>query len=483
MKSLQSVVVASSCKPSSSALMMMMSSSSKRCFSTKSSVISAPNRVSALSPEKFQEEMQKAGIQRGYVVYDAKENKTITSHPLFAELGEFITNDKRDFLKHEACFFQVGPKSNLLFGAFLHKSNRGIPHGGVRLWKYNSMEDYVRDGLRLSLGMTRKNALAGLWWGGGKGLIQKTDNTSINYSSDSFRDVVFSEYGQFLSSLKGAYYGAEDVGLTTIDCDRMHTKTRFVSCISSEIGGSGNPSHSTAIGTVCGMEAAVAFLGLGDLAGKKVVVQGAGNVASFIIEELLKRNVGKIVATDIDKNLIEKRKEQFKNANNIEWRVVAPNDLSVFSEPCDIFAPSALGGIINSTTIPLLNCKIVCGAANNQLLDPVEHDYMIKDRGIIYVPDYLNNRMGIVNCANECFGHVHNDEAILKHFGREWDNSVYVIATRILKNSKESNIPTGLAAHRLADEFSEMENPLIGHRGWAIVKGLINTHWENGKLQ
>ncbi|EFC44436.1 predicted protein [Naegleria gruberi] len=438
------------------------------------------NGVASLSVEKFQEEMQKAGIQRGYVVYDAEKQQVVTSHPLFAQLGEFISKDKRDFLKHEACFFQVGPKSNLLFSAFLHKSNRGLAHGGVRLWKYNSMEDYVRDGLRLSLGMTRKNALAGLWWGGGKGIIQKTDGAT--YANDVTRDVIFGEYGKFLSSLKGAYYGAEDVGLTTPDCDRMHNSSRFVSCLSQGIGGSGNPSHSTAIGTVCGMEAAVNFLGMGDLSGKKVVVQGAGNVASFIVEELVKRNVGKVIATDIDKNLIAMRKEQFKHAPNVEFRVVAPNDLSIFAEPCDVFAPAALGGIINSTTIPMLNCKIVCGAANNQLLDPVEHDHMIKNRGIIYVPDYLNNRMGIVNCANECFGYVKNDPAILKHFGRDWDNAVYVIASRILQTSRDQNIPTGLAANKLADEFSEMENPIIGHRGWSIVKSLIEDKWENGQL-
>ena len=143
---------------------LLHNSLNARSFSQQNSQ-QAPNRVSAMTPEKFQQEMQQSNIQRGYVVYDAEKQQSLTSHPLFEELGQFITQDKRDFLKHEACFFQIGTKSNLLFSAFLHKSNRGIAHGGVRLWKYNSMEDYVRDGLRLSLGMTRKNALAGLWWG------------------------------------------------------------------------------------------------------------------------------------------------------------------------------------------------------------------------------------------------------------------------------------------------------------------------------
>jgi len=152
-------------KPSNKSCALLQNVQTTRAFSTTSI---ANQNVSQMTPEKFQEEMQKAGIQRGYVVYDANEKKVITSHPLFEELGQFISNDKRDFLNHEACFFQVGPKTNLLFSAFLHKSNRGLAHGGVRFWKYNTMEDYLRDGLRLSLGMTRKNALAGLWWGGGR---------------------------------------------------------------------------------------------------------------------------------------------------------------------------------------------------------------------------------------------------------------------------------------------------------------------------
>jgi len=198
---------------------------------------------------------------------------------------------------------------------------------------------------------------------------------------------------------------------------------------------------------------------------------------------LVKRNVGKVISTDIDPKLIEARREQFKNCKNVEFRVIDPKDLSIFAEPCDIFAPSALGGILNSTTIPMLNCPIVCGASNNQLLDPAVHDEMIKNRGIIYVPDYLNNRMGIVNCANECFGYVKNDEAILKHFGRTWDNAVYVIATRVLQTAKEKNLPTGIVANQLADEYSEVVNPIIGHRGWAIVKSLIEEKWENDKLE
>ncbi|KAL9644296.1 hypothetical protein ABK040_005757 [Willaertia magna] len=452
----------------------LFTSNISRNFSITNNHFVATN-TSALSPEQFQEEMKKEGITRGYIVYDAKEKKLIASHPLFEDLGKFITNDKRDFLNHEGVFFQIGPKSGLLFAAFLHKSNRGIPHGGVRFWKYNNMEDYVRDGLRLSLGMTRKNALAGLYWGGGKGIVQKT-NANVDYSDDKVRDVIFSEYGEFLTSLKGGYYGAEDVGLTTKDCDRMYTKSRFVSCLSPPLG-SGNPSSFTAIGTVCGMEAAVNFLGLGDLTGKKIVVQGAGNVASYIIEELVKRNAGQIIATDIDPKLIEKRREQFKNHPNVQLKVVEPGDLSIFEEPCDIFAPSALGGILNSTTIPKLNCKIVCGAANNQLLDPVVHDKMLQERGIIYVPDYVNNRMGIVNCANEVFGYIAHDEAIYRHFGRDWDNSVFVIVSKILQASKEKNIPTGLAANQLADELSNVENPIIGHRGWQIVKSLVEEGW------
>lgn len=149
------------------------------------------------------------------------------------------------------------------------------------------------------------------------------------------------------------------------------------------------------------MNGALDFFNKGSVKGKKIAVQGLGNVASFMIEDLLRRGVGKVIATDIQEDVVNKAKERFKDHKNVEISLVTPDDVSILSEPCDILAPCALGGILNSQTIPKIKAPIVCGAANNQLLDPVKDDQALKDRGITYVPDYVCNRMGIVNCANE----------------------------------------------------------------------------------
>lgn len=210
--------------------------------------------------------------------------------------------------------------------------------------------------------MGRKNSLAGLWWGGGKGLIARTANMDV--SNEEYRDLLFGEYGKFVTSLQGCYYGAEDVGLTEKDTFRMYKHSRFITCIPKAVGGSGNPSESTAKGTVTGMEAILHYLNPKDtLQGKKVVIQGAGNVASFMVQELLKRGVGKVIASDINTKVLEEAKKRF-NDSRLELVLTKPGDNSILEEPCDILAPSALGGILNDVTIPKIKSKIVCGAAN-----------------------------------------------------------------------------------------------------------------------
>jgi len=209
-----------------------------------------------LSIPNFTEKLKNEKIKRGFVI---NENGKFTASKgkMFEDISKFYQNDKRDFFEHEATFFEYNEKTNSLFGAFIQKTKRGAGHGGVRLWPYENVESFLREGLRLSLGMGRKNSLAGLWWGGGKGLIAKIDG--IDYSNNNFRDLLFGEYGKFVTSLKGCYYGAEDVGLTTDDTLRMFKNSRFITCIPKEVGGSGNPSPLTAKGTLCGMEAVLSL--------------------------------------------------------------------------------------------------------------------------------------------------------------------------------------------------------------------------------
>jgi leucine dehydrogenase len=156
----------------------------------------------------------------------------------------------------------------------------------------------------------------------------------------------------------------------------------------------------TARGVVTGMEAALEFNNNGTLEGKEIVLQGCGNVASFIVEGLLQKGVKKITASDINPNSLEVAEKRF-NDKRVEFVLSKPGCNSILFKPCDIVVPSALGGILNKNSIPKISAKIVCGAANNQLLDPATDDKLLLDHGISYVPDFLCNRMGIVNCANE----------------------------------------------------------------------------------
>ncbi|MCA9695642.1 MAG: Glu/Leu/Phe/Val dehydrogenase, partial [Myxococcales bacterium] len=294
-----------------------------------------------------------------------------------------------------------------------------------------------------------------------------------------FRARLFREYGRFTSSLRGCYYTAEDVGTRPVDIEGVFATTRFCTCTPPAVGGAGNPSPHTARGVVCAMEGALAHLGLGTLAGKSIVMQGTGNVGASMIGELLARDVASIVASDIAEERAAEVRAQFAG-RPVEVVVTAPGDASILARPCDILAPNALGGVLNPETIPTIAARIVCGAANNQLLDDDRDGAALRARGIVYVPDFLANRMGIVYCANEQYGQVRDDPAIHRHFGRDWENSVYRVAIRALTLADAEDITTAAAANHLADALASELHPLWGHRGQAIIDGLIADGWETG---
>ena len=430
-----------------------------------------------LSPEAFASHLLSLGQRRAYAVYDPRSERVEVSHPALGELRDFLTADNRDYDRHEGVFLEVGEHSGALFGGFVHRSSRGQGQGGLRHWPYASVAGFLRDGLRLAMGMTRKNALAGLWWGGGKGLIARVPGDG--YRDPAARATLYSEYARFVTGLRGCYITAEDAGTGPEDMATVHRHTRFVTCVPPTIGGSGNPSPATARGVVCAMEGALDHLGLGTLEGKKVVMQGTGNVATAMIGELLQRKVVAIVASELSPDRRAALAEHFAGAP-VTLVPAQAGDNSVLAEPCDILAPNALGGILNPDTIPKIQARIVCGAANNQLLDDVRDAQALAARGVVYVPDYLCNRMGIVNCANEQYGQVPNDPAISRHFGREWDNSVYVITRRALELAEQQSITTAAAANRLADELARQPHPIWGHRTRAIIDGLVTDRWHLG---
>ena len=428
-----------------------------------------------MPPVEFVKFLKSNGINKFYFVYNEKEQKVVSSHDLLKPIADFLNTEQRDFKKHEGLFFQISSKYDTLFGAFVHRTNRGQGAGGLRYWTYNSYEEFLRDGLRLSMGMTHKNALAGLWWGGGKGIMAY--NPSLPKNDPDIRRFIYSEYGAFVSSLNGCYITAEDVGTTVADMETIHSQTRFATCIPPKIGGSGNPSVPTARGVVAGMEAAMDFLGA-SLAGKTIAIQGLGNVGNPLVGFLFEKGVTKIIGFDIFEDCINQIKCDYPE-KNIETYLVSRDDLSIFQTECDIFSANATGGIFNPNTIPILNTKVLCGAANNQLEDPIRDDHAIHNRGILYIPDFLTNRMGIVNCADEHAGYVFPDPFIERHLSKDWEHSIHKLTIEMLAESKKTGKTTGIMTVEMAEKFSVENNPIYGHRGKMIIDSLVRSNWQN----
>jgi len=311
----------------------------------------------------------------------------------------------------------------------IHDTTLGPALGGARMWTYASEENAIEDALRLARGMTYKNAAAGLNLGGGKTVI----------IGDPFKDKneeMFRALGRFIQGLNGRYITAEDVGTTVADMDLIHEETNYVTGISPAFGSSGNPSPVTAYGVYRGMKAAAkeAF-GSESLEGRTISVQGLGNVA-YKLCEYLHNEGAKLVVTDINQSAIDRVVSDF------DAIAVAPEE--IYSQEVDIFAPCALGAILNDETIPQLKAKVIAGSANNQLQDSRHGDYL-HELGIAYAPDYVINAGGVINVADELYGY--NSERAMKRV-----EGIYDSIEKIFEISKRDGIPTYVAANRLAEE-------------------------------
>jgi glutamate dehydrogenase/leucine dehydrogenase len=226
------------------------------------------------------------------------------------------------------------------------------------------------------------------------------------------------------------------------------------------------------------MQAALEFAGLGSLAGKSVAMQGLGNVGASMVAELLEAGVARIAAADISAANVEAARLRFQGAP-VTLRLVERGDDHILTAPSDVLAPNALGGVLNPITIPKLQAKIVCGAANNQLLDPERDAKLLAERGIVFIPDFVANRMGIVNCANEQYGRLSEDPAILKHFDRQAPGSVFQVTLEVLRRASERSETPTTAANLLADELGQTPHPIWGHRTQHIIDDLVRTGWAN----
>lgn len=311
----------------------------------------------------------------------------------------------------------------------IHDTTLGPALGGCRMWNYKSEEEAITDAMRLSRGMTYKAAIAGLNLGGGKAVI-------IGDPKTEKREELFRAFGRFVESLNGRYITAEDVGTSVSDMEWVRQETSHVTGISRALGGGGDPSPFTAIGVHHGMKAcAKATFGNDSLNGLKIVVQGAGHVGKYLISYLA-REGAKLVIADIDEQKVQEVAKEF------EVEVVGVDD--VYGIKADIYAPCALGGVINDETLEQLKFKIVAGAANNQLGDTVKHGLALFKKGIIYAPDYVINAGGLINVANELRGY--NREKALVEV-----KNIYNIVEMILNLSKKENIPTSVASNQLAE--------------------------------
>ena len=426
-----------------------------------------------LSPGAFVRWLREHDIPRAHLVLDEARGGVVASHDALRPLAEFLGSEGRDFLGHEGVFLQTDRVHDTLMGAFVHRTARGQAAGGLRYWTYDTLEDFLRDGLRLAVGMTRKNALAGLWWGGGKGVM--TRDPRVDRDDRRVRDALYREYGRFVTALRGCYVTAEDVGTSVEDMERVFETTRFTTCVPPALGGSGNPSVPTARGVIAGMEAALEFVDGGTLDGRTVAVQGVGHVGGPLVEMLLERGVARVLACDVDVALVDHVRSRVDE--RVELRAVDRHDEWIFGVECDVFAPCATGAILKPATIAGLKARIVCGAANNQLEHPERDDALLHERGILYVPDFLTNRMGIVTCADEGAGYVVPDPNVERHLGREWEHSIHRTCLDVLERSRREDRPTSAIATARADELSVEPHPVFGHRGRAIIEGLVRDRW------
>lgn len=310
----------------------------------------------------------------------------------------------------------------------IHSTVLGPALGGLRFWNYKSDDEAMRDVLRLSRGMTLKNSIAGLDLGGGKAVLVG-DPAKLKTPKFLHR------FGEFVESLSGRYITAEDVGMGTADMEEIYKVTKHVTGLPEKMGGSGDPSPFTAYGVYLSMKASARQVyGSDSLAGKVVALQGAGHVGSYLAERLAKEGA-KLYITDYYPERAQTLAAQLG--------ATVVNLDEIYDVNADIYAPCALGGTLNSNTIPRLKCAIVCGAANNQLEDERLHGQMLADRGILYAPDFLINSGGVINVFQEIKGY--NRERSLAKV-----ETIYQTLTEIYSTAASTGTTTHQAALDIA---------------------------------
>ena len=332
------------------------------------------------------------------------------------------------FDNHEQIVFCNDKYTGLKAIIGIHNTVLGPALGGTRMWNYANEWEALNDVLRLSRGMTFKSAISGLNLGGGKAVI--IGDSKIDKTPEMIK-----KFGEYVNSLSGRYITAEDVGTTTEDMDNIKSVTNFVTGISESKGGSGNPSPVTAYGVYMGMKAAAKFqFGTDNLSGKRILVQGIGHVGETLVDYLTKEGA-LVQITDLNQGRLDDV--------SAKYGATIFTGADLYSADVDIYSPCALGATVNDETINKLKAKVIAGAANNQLANDAVHGQILRDKGIVYAPDFLINAGGIINVYAEIVGYD-SAEAM-----RRTEN-IYNTTLEILNFAKETGITTQDAAMRMA---------------------------------
>lgn len=350
------------------------------------------------------------------------------------------------FDEHERVVFCRDAVTGLKAIIAIHSTALGPAAGGCRLWGYDSDDAALTDVLRLARGMSYKNAMAGLRFGGGKAVILKTPDFTPS-------DALFEKFGEFVDRQDGDYITAEDVGMRVEIMETIARRTRFVSGLTQKAGRvGGDPSPKTAFGVFKGIEAAVAFrLGRESLDGLTVAVQGVGNVGYYLCRHLAEAGA-KLIVADIDGARVARVRDEFgATATGLD---------GILSSDADVVAPCALGAVLNERSIPTIRAHIVAGGANNQLETDADGK-RLTDAGILYAPDYVINGGGIINVASEYYGDV--DEAeVMKRVA-----AIGPRLTGIFTEAKASGRPTNEIADSQARRIIARGEPAPRQAGAA----------------
>lgn len=336
--------------------------------------------------------------------------------------------DHPSFDAHEGVHAFHDAASGLKCIIAVHSTALGPAAGGCRMWKYASGDAMLTDALRLSQGMSFKNAMADLPLGGGKSVIWGDPRQDKS-------EALFRAFGRAVESLNGSYYTAEDVGIDTSDMALVRKETRYVAGLDEGAAASGDPSPITAMGVYLGIrEVAKRLYGSDDLSGRIVAVQGVGSVGGHVCEHLAKDGA-KLVISDIDEEALR------AVSATTGATIVAPDD--IYDVEADIFSPCALGAVINEKTLGRLRVKGVAGAANNQLIVP-EMGEFLRRKGILYAPDYVINGGGIINVAAEISG----------NYSREWVDGKLTRLIETLGQVLDEALSTDQPANAVADRIA-----------------------------